>query len=321
MLRLTIGLLLLFTQTILFGQQSYPSLLWEITGKQLKKPAYLYGTMHSQDKRIHQVADSVYLTFDASNAIALELVTDSTMDMKNVMKSMFMTDTTLHDLYTDEEYGLVKALVQKKLGVMANMLNIDKWKPLFLSSLLARGTHQKEMNLTLDMAFQQRASQQEQQLIGLETMEEQLASVDNIPLTEQASMLLDYAQRPAYMDSISLVMIDLYVANDLGGLLNLMKGDESFSGTNFNQSLVVKRNHLMAQRIDALLNRYPAFIAVGALHLPDEEGLIALLSKQGYKVRPILPTFNQTKAVSPKKKTLRNRCKERKARRKAKKNS
>ena len=39
----------------------YPSLLWEIRGKGMQKPSYLFGTMHVSSKMAFNLSDSFYL--------------------------------------------------------------------------------------------------------------------------------------------------------------------------------------------------------------------------------------------------------------------
>ena len=47
-------------------------LLWEISGNRLKEKSYLFGTLHSNDKRIFDLSDSVYYALDKANLIVLE---------------------------------------------------------------------------------------------------------------------------------------------------------------------------------------------------------------------------------------------------------
>ena len=55
-----------------FAQQKYQSLLWEITGNDLEKPTYLYGTMHVSKKVAFRLDDVFYKALNAGDCIALE---------------------------------------------------------------------------------------------------------------------------------------------------------------------------------------------------------------------------------------------------------
>src|ERR1044071_10255875 len=50
----------------------YPSLLWEITGNGIKKPSYLFGTMHVSSKMAFHLSDSFYLGIRNADVVALE---------------------------------------------------------------------------------------------------------------------------------------------------------------------------------------------------------------------------------------------------------
>jgi uncharacterized protein YbaP (TraB family) len=45
-----------------------------------------------------------------------------------------------------------------------------------------------------------------------------------------------------------------------------------------------ERNRTMVQRMAARLGEGGAFVAIGALHLPGETGLLSLLADQGYRI-------------------------------------
>src|SRR5436305_8160162 len=53
-------------------QKKYPSLLWEITGNGLKKPSYLFGTMHVSNKMVFHLSDSFYTALQQVDVVALE---------------------------------------------------------------------------------------------------------------------------------------------------------------------------------------------------------------------------------------------------------
>src|SRR5450631_2972012 len=75
-----VATLLLFVTASAFSQKKqshkYPSLFWEITGNGLKKPSYLFGTMHVSSKMVFHLSDSFYLAMKNVDAVALELNPD-----------------------------------------------------------------------------------------------------------------------------------------------------------------------------------------------------------------------------------------------------
>src|SRR5215212_5543557 len=75
---LTFVVSLLFFTSVSFSQKTkipaknYPSLLWEITGKGMNKPSYLFGTMHVSSKMVFHLSDSFYLGIRNAEVVALE---------------------------------------------------------------------------------------------------------------------------------------------------------------------------------------------------------------------------------------------------------
>ena len=53
------------------------------------------------------------------------------------------------------------------------------------------------------------------------------------------------------------------------------------------QALNADRNSRMVERMRPMLDKGGAFIAIGALHLAGEEGVLALLEKQGYRLQSV----------------------------------
>jgi hypothetical protein len=60
------------------------------------------------------------------------------------------------------------------------------------------------------------------------------------------------------------------------------------------EQVIVERNIIMLKGVDSLVKKGSIFCAVGAGHLPGDQGLIQLLRKKGYKLRRVQATIEQT---------------------------
>jgi hypothetical protein len=78
----------------------------------------------------------------------------------------------------------------------------------------------------------------------------------------------------------------LYLARDLGGLwrLNLASGGDPDLQQRFLERLLYARTERMLQRLQPLLEGGGVFVAIGALHLPGDRGLLRLLADRGYTI-------------------------------------
>ena len=143
----------------------------------------------------------------------------------------------------------------------------------------------------LDLMLFQQAMAAGKPVYGLETAQEQMSVLDEMPESEQIAMLDEAIEQFDNLPKIFQRFVDAYLSRDLRQLQNLndefMAESDPNVAQRFEKNLVVKRNHLMAKRMQARLKEGNAFIAVGALHLPGNEGILKLLSERGYKVRSV----------------------------------
>lgn len=282
----------LFVFTLLLSSywtQKSDSLLWKITGNGLKAPSYLYGTVHLMDDRVFAFDSTVYEKINTCEALSGELLMTGKISMPDP-KDIFMQDTMLVDLYENTaEYEIVRKYLVKKLGIF--VMATDSMKPVYTMSLISMMDTKIDQSIPLDMYFQQYASKQGKKVYGIETIDEQQAALDAIPLKEQASLLLESIQME---DSISEenfteTMVKYYLNQDLTRLDSLINHASS-SGT-FEKKIIQERNVLMADRIDTLIRKQPTFNTLGAGHLKGENGVIELLRAKGYKLEPIPFSF------------------------------
>ena len=85
-------------------------------------------------------------------------------------------------------------------------------------------------------------------------------------------------------------MKSFYLKRDLKGLYiygQRYAFDDNSAYETLTQKLLTERNHTMVERMGPVLEKGNAFIAIGAMHLPGEEGVLALLDQQDYKISRI----------------------------------
>jgi len=265
----------------------YHSLCWRISGKGLKQPSYLFGTMHVSDKRVFNFGERVTKAFDGSKAYAMELDPQKAMSM-SVLTSLMMKDgNTIKKLLPDSDYVFADSVIKASTG--ASLALFDKMEPVIISALLEEGSmgmsasDTSNMSDEMDLYLYNKAKKQKKKLIGVESVDEQIAALHSLSYKEQADMLLETIEdmkKPAGGSDRDL--LKYYISQDLDSLLSM--SDEQQMPPKFYKALVTDRNIRMADRIDGFVQKQPTFVAVGALHLPGDGGVIALLRKKGYTV-------------------------------------
>ncbi len=267
------------TLSLFVSRQAQPqSLLWKITGNSLSSPSYLYGTIHIKDRRVFEWQDSVYAILGKCDTYAGEL----DLSPENIMKAagylMLPEGQTLHDRFTAEEYTLVKDGVKSCSGYELALL--DKLKPISLVALCFSVNNSEELEATVDELLYRKAVEYGKYVIGLETLEEQVVLLDRIP----DSYVVEYFRNLDEQEKEFNSLVRCYRKADLDSLLLMMQDEES--GSMLNDEMIRVRNYRMTERMLPLIRKQSTFIAIGSGHLPGNEGIIALLRKEGYVVEP-----------------------------------
>ena len=113
------------------------TLLWRISGKNLSKPSYLFGTMHMLCGDDITISDSLKAAIKSSDNVYLELEMDNLFEMMGAMQHMSMkNDTTLADLLTKEEYKKIKTYFDENSSMLPFSM-LETLKPMLAASLIA----------------------------------------------------------------------------------------------------------------------------------------------------------------------------------------
>jgi uncharacterized protein YbaP (TraB family) len=266
------------------------SLLWEVSGNGLKESSYLFGTFHLMGKVYVDSLTKVMSTFHQTKAMVGELIIDSTM-MSRITQLSMLKGTTLDKLLTAEEYKKTAALFQELTGYDLKFFN--GFTPLtiqiFMLSMLQKKFYAMDQanDVAMDLYFQKLGKDSGKPVIGLESFEVQAyASMEQFSYKRQAELLVTSLQDPAQLEKEMKEMNDLYRAGNLQKLTEM----ESFTDKYTPAEMAVmldNRNKDWMQKLPAIFKQQSAFVAVGAAHLPGENGLIVLLRKAGYTVKPL----------------------------------
>ncbi|MBI4006546.1 MAG: TraB/GumN family protein, partial [Gammaproteobacteria bacterium] len=142
----------------------------------------------------------------------------------------------------------------------------------------------------LDLQLLNTAQQNGAEVQGLESLSEQGNVFSSIEIEAQVQFLLDTVCNYEIINKDFEKMKSLYLERDLQGLFNY-SNQYSFSEEqiykNLIRKLLIDRNYIMVDRMQSVLETGNAFIAIGAMHLPGEEGVLALLGRQGYKITSV----------------------------------
>lgn len=269
------------------AQNKENALLYEVTGPGLTKPSYLYGTFHLICPADLQITDAIKKAIGNAQQIYLELDMDDPAMMGSMQKAMLMTDgKTVKDLLKPDDYTVLDNYLKQKMNMGLSQLGM--LKPIGLMSMMYM-TMLPCQPASYDLTFAQMAATDKKEVLGLESLEAELGAMDKIPMADQLKGLVDMARHPDEAKKEFTELITMYKAHDINKLMSTMKSSQ-FSGGDFTQyeeSLLSERNANWIPVIEKAAKTKPTFFAFGAGHLGSAKGVISLLRKKGYTVKPV----------------------------------
>lgn len=262
--------------------------------------SWLMGTMHLTDARVLAMPDAARAAWPAAQIVIVE--SDEILDENKAMVGLLSRPelTMLTDGSTIS--GLLSPGDTQKLeaGLKARGLSLPlvaRMQPWMISSFVSlpacEFTRKAKGAAFLDQKIAGDAKAEGKTLVGLETMEEQLSAMADLPVKFHLDALIETLALGSRMDDAVETMIELYLAGDIGLTMPMLKtltplGTDPDKGyAAFEQRIIIDRNKVMATRAAPHFAKGNVFMAVGALHLPGEQGLVTLLRQQGYTVTPV----------------------------------
>lgn len=277
-----ITIILLTFSVTLFAQNSN-SLLWKVSGKNMPKPSYLFGTIHMIPKNDYFFSPVMQKAFNSCQVLVIEadmfnMSFNQKIDLANKVllpnnkTLLHYIDTTLYSQFVKiltDSLGISKRTIEKKY---------NRVKPVFLSALILQEYIGKTK--TYEHELYKMSKKNKMTLMALETVDFQIELTNSIDIETQITDLTNMDDYRGYYQ-----MVNLYKNQNIDRLYSL--NADSFADTVYRYAFIDNRNKNWIPIIESIMLKNASFIAVGAMHLPGQNGVIELLKKQGYVVEPV----------------------------------
>lgn len=272
---------------------------WKVEKKGIK-PSYLYGTMHITDPDVVNLAEPVKEALDHVDRVILELSEvgsrgnkltaeelDSSIDLMVVKEGESFKDKLQQDDF--EKFNATLQAQGLSYSMIANIKPSLIWMTLSYPTCEIR--RRSNGHKILDEEIEENAQKLGKPVIRLETRDEQLATLDDLPIRFYAYAIEDYFDNPDLYANLFYTGVKLYKNNRMDELFvlnsmfksNILANDQKI----FEYIMLTKRNFRMVERALPFVKQGNNFIAVGAAHLIGEHGLVEQFRKSGYRVTPI----------------------------------
>lgn len=279
-----ICLALLVTGWNISFAQYKKGLLWEISGKGMQQPAYIFGTIHVYDTSVYELPQPPFQLLDKVDKVYFEL-DFATLDMGAMMAQMFMTDTTQYLDKVLDAASIERLRKQAATSPLLKMLGKQMYgiKPLLMMSLLSGAV---PGNVTIDFELFKAVKGKNIPTGGLETVNDQMGAIDRIPIPQQLDMLKKTLQENFSLAQQIRNMTDTYAKQDIENIMTIINDNMPVDAT-FDEEVRSERNITMANKIDSILHTGHPLIAIGSGHLGNHDGLLKLLQQKGYTLRSV----------------------------------
>jgi len=290
-------LLLVSATTALAGQETVAdrSLFWSIQ-KNGQAAGYLLGTIHSEDPRVLDFSEDFVARLRANRVFAMELVPDLPTLARLSEYMNYPPGQTLESVIGAKRFKSLEAALSTYNVPPEQVNRMKPW-----AAMMTLSTPPPETGFFMDLSLSLRASGSGLKVVGLETLDQQLSFLENMPVQMQLSLLDQAVEAFDQVTDAHDQMVDAYLENDLAKLQVLADqqlqevGEEA--SNYFIELGIHARNLRMADTLLPQLEANKVFVAVGALHLPGKKGLLNILRQQGYELSPLDMPFSKSSVV------------------------
>lgn len=263
------------------------AILFEIGGNGLEKPSYIFGTIHLICPADMIPIEKLAGYLDNSDQLLLELDFDDPAELQAMMALLTpKKDDRLAVNLSRRQFEKIDKMTRSILGKpYFELQNLD---PIILQSMLLTSPKGIGCNPpgSYEVTLMQTAMRTKKPIAGLETVADQMATLKKTPPSKQAVAIYEIAKDPEKYFAQFRDLIKTYKTQDSNALYEFvqkqMKADPAMQIT-----MLDERNKAWIPKIETAVSEKPTFIAVGAAHLGGENGVLKLLEKQGFTLKPI----------------------------------
>jgi len=257
------------------------TLLWQIQHKKSGFTSYLFGTMHVKDRSAFFENQHLFSFIDQADSFYAEFNFKEADPNLTTQFMMMPDDRKVTDELTTKQAQSLERLLLKTTG--STLAQVERFKPMMLVNMVSESLFGQDYNVPLDFYLFNHASAQGKKMGGVESFEEQLQIMKNIPIKEQYKSLISLIKKQKAFKRQIRKMGRYYLEMDIDKLYkSARKGAKGMR-----KVLIYNRNRIMADRIGATALEENAFFAIGAGHLAGNKGVLRYLKQHGFKVKPV----------------------------------
>lgn len=284
----------LFILSLVSAFSSSAQILYKVEGNGLQSPSYIFGTHHLAPVSVIKEAGADKPFESATQVVGeIDMTQDQTaLAMAMQPHMMAPADSTLTKVISPEDFAVISEEFKKWAPMPGMELSmLDMMKPMVVTSMVAAGMAAESMpgfdpQQQLDTYFQTQGKAAGKAIVPLETVDYQATVLfDSTPISYQAEALVEILKDSAKAIQATKDLTEAYNAKDLDKMMELSQKEDEHP--EFMLALLDRRNAEWLTKLPEIFKQAPTFVAVGALHLAGDKGILEGLRKLGYTVTPV----------------------------------
>jgi hypothetical protein len=267
----------------------HPLPLWQVNSEQNR--IYLLGSIHLLREQDYPIPSAIYDAYENAEILIMELDMDD-MDPAEGQAltkelGMIQDDRTLSDLMGSELYGEAETLAAAAQIPIALLAKSEPWYAAMTVEIMLLMRMGFNPQYGIETHFMNLAADDGKEILGFETMRQQLELLDGLSPEVQRDMLIQALAEGIELHALMDPMIDAWSKGDMTFIAdNLLADIEDYP--EINQAIVVDRNIDWTNQIVDLLNDNEDYLViVGTLHLVGDQGVPNLLQSRDYEVKQL----------------------------------
>ena len=276
--------LVFFTFSFLLSAQiEKKSLFWEIRNPSNNQISYLFGTMHIMDEESFFLPKKLLLLLAKSEALCMEI--NSLNNAELSPNKLILEKGSFQDIFSEKELDTIHQWASEYLLMNVKQFdeNFKQAKPFLVLQFILQNSL-PENTKSQESELENKAKLKDIELLGLETIDQQLKLFDDLTSFEQKNMILDALRNQDKAKNEFNELQKLYLLQNLDSLYSFIQKDNSLPNSRL---FLEERNIRWISLMKNMMSKQKVFFAVGAAHLAGPEGLIELLIKEGYELNAI----------------------------------
>jgi uncharacterized protein YbaP (TraB family) len=255
------------------------SLLWEVSGNGLAKSSYLYGTIHMICEADYFVSEKTKKALDAADQLVLEVNLSDEKELAN-MQQLALGKEPLDKKLTPEQLSTLDGILKESTGM--NIQQVNSLSLVSVMSLIFMKTFGCADLKFYELEFIKQAKKRPMEIGGLESIKSQFEILENAYTNDEMIVMLEEAVKEG-----ASPLVGNYKSENIEAIFKNTTSEKLMNQRN-RMAMLDTRNGNWVKQMPELMKKQSVFFAVGAAHLAGEEGVINLLRKAGYKVKPVM---------------------------------